>query len=869
MIIVIRSIGQLMTFKNISIKHKILFLISGAGLIFAIVAGALFTYNERSYLIDIQRQDEQFANFAYHQIYSRQEITNTIILNSLINTPGFSEAFVKRDRKKIIQLWANQWNTIHEQNIDILHLHEANGKSFIRMHEHEHYGDTIGFERPMISYVHNMHRPISGFEVGIYGLAYRVAIPVIINGRYEGAIEIGSDPQQFIQEIHDSIGVSGFILINPNPLMKTDIYTKKIGHSWVHSYVGFSPIMYDVLKKLDLKNESFYDLTVSYHYLATKMRLTNFQHKEIAKVIFIRDNTTKAYSSYFKIFIYGLVALGLLSILLLLINRWIGNLLDQLEHSNQNLSSTLNELHRYQSVLDQHNIVSKSDLHGVITYVNDNFCQTSGYTREELIGKPHSIIRHPDTPKETFEGLWNNLHNKQRWMGLLKNRKKDGTPYYIDTLIVPFTDEKGNVIEYIAVRHDITELIQHREELQHLATTDTLTQLGNRLSLLNDINTANTPCLALIDVDRFGEINDFYGQTTGDQVLIEISQILRSISESKVKHYRLGSDTFALMADNMEREMFLSLVNETSNAISKQPLVINLKSIPIQVTVGISFEQPIRLLQTADMALNIGKKEKNHNVIFREELSLENEYANNIYWTLKIKNALEHDRITCHYQPIVNNTTGKIEKYESLVRLIDDDGKIISPYAFLDIAKKSKQYIDITKRVIKNSFESFDGKDISFSINFTLEDILSEELNHYLQTMLEQYDVKGRLVIELVESEGIENYEQVVNFISEAKNCGCKIAIDDFGTGYSNFEYLLRLKPDFIKIDGSMIRTINENVSSMEVVRTIIDFAQRTGIKTIGEFVCDESVSNTVITLGIDYSQGYFHGKPKSSLSEV
>ncbi len=855
-----------MTFKNLSIKHKTLYLISAAGILFALAAGALFTYNEREYLLDIQHQDEQFAKFAYNQIYSRQEITDTATLNAFINTPGFSEAFIQRDRNKVIRLWSERWNTIRNENIDIVQLHEANGRSFIRMHELDHFGDMIALKRPMIAYVHETHRPIAAFEAGIYGLAYRVAVPIIINGKYEGALEIGSAPRRLIQEVYNTIGVSGIILIENNPLIKAGIYTKRIGTSWVDSYTGISPTLYDVLKETNIDRASSSTHNISNAYATTIIPLYNFQHEEIAKAVFIRDNTAKAYSSYLKILSYGLAALGLLSILLIFINRWIGNLLDQLQNSNQDLSSALNDLHRYQSVLDQHNIVSKSDLRGVITYVNDNFCRISGYTREELIGQPHSIIRHPDTPEETFKGLWQNLLNKQPWMGLLKNRKKDGTSYYIDTLIAPFTDEDGNVTEYIAVRHDITELMQRREELQRLATTDMLTQLGNRLCLLDDINMAELPYLALIDIDRFGEINDFYGQTTGDRVLVEISHILISMGKSRVKLYRLGSDTFAMMADKMDREMFLSLVHQTANAIRTKPLVINLKSIPIQVTVGISFEPAIKLLQTADMALTIGKKQKNHNVIFSEELSLEKEYADNIYWTLKIKDALEDDRITCYYQPIVNNTTGLIEKYESLVRLVDEDGKIIPPYAFLDIAKKSKQYIDITKRVIKHSFERFNGQEVSFSINFTLEDILSEDLNHYLHRMLDKYDVKGRLVIELVESEGIENYEQVIRFISEAKHCGCAIAIDDFGTGYSNFEYLLRLKPDFIKIDGSMIRTINENASSMEVVRTIIDFAQRTGIKTIGEFVCDESVSNTVVALGIDYSQGYFHGEPKSDL---
>lgn len=143
---------------------------------------------------------------------------------------------------------------------------------------------------------------------------------------------------------------------------------------------------------------------------------------------------------------------------------------------------------------------------------------------------------------------------------------------------------------------------------------------------------------------------------------------------------------------------------------------------------------------------------------------------------------------------------------------------------------------------------------------------MSNDFNEYFHKMLQTHDVKGRVVIELVESEGIENFDEVNRFIQKAKECGCAIAIDDFGTGYSNFEYLLRLRPDYIKLDGSMIKYINSDENTLEVVQTIVDFAKRTGIKTIAEYVCDEAVFNTVNELGIDYSQGYYFGEPKSTL---
>ncbi|MDP1784988.1 MAG: EAL domain-containing protein [Sulfuricurvum sp.] len=858
-----------MKLQNLSIKNKTLLLVSGAMVLFALAAGGLFTYNEREYLSTLQYNDEKFSRFAYEQIFERQRLNDESILNAFIATPGFSQAFLKRDRLEVVRLWNERWDAVKNQNISILQLHEGNGVSFVRMHEQGHYGDMIAKKRPMIAHVHKTHQGVDGFEIGIYGLAYRVAVPIIINGKYEGALEIGSDPKRLIEDIHDSIGISGLVLIPADPLLNADVYQSRLGKYWLDAVMGMTPELFGQLQNAKIEGSH---LSIRYNlnrYATTIVPLNNYQNHEISKAIFIRDNTTKAYSAFLKIFFYGVGAFTLILLLLYFINRWLSTLIGQLEESNHNLSTTLQELDRYKKVLDHHNIVSKSDLKGEITYANDNFCHISGYMREELIGLPHSLIRHPDTPPQTFTELWSTLERKKSWKGILKNKAKDGSEYYVDTLIAPFFNEFGNVTEYISVSHNVTELVKSREDLQHAANTDALTQLGNRFCLINDITDAKDPSLAFIDVDRFSEINDFYGQNVGDQVIIKLSQLLVTMTEGKVQLYRLGSDIFALLADQMDRQTFLALLHQISTEIRSKPLVIFLKPIPLETTIGITFEPAKKLISTCDMALTIGKKQKVPFVVYTEELSLEKEYADNICWALKIKEALEENRILTHYQPIVNNQTGKIEKYESLVRLIDEDGKLVSPFFFLNIAKKSKQYHEITKRVIQSSFERFANTTVSFSINLTIEDVLSEDFKLYFHQMLQKYDVKGRVVIELVESEGIENFDQVVNFILDAKESGCEIAIDDFGTGYSNFEYLLRLQPDFIKIDGSMIRYINTDVNTIEVVKTIVDFAKRTGIKTIAEYVCDEAVYNTVKGLGIDYSQGYYFGEPKNKLVHV
>lgn len=260
---------------------------------------------------------------------------------------------------------------------------------------------------------------------------------------------------------------------------------------------------------------------------------------------------------------------------------------------------------------------------------------------------------------------------------------------------------------------------------------------------------------------------------------------------------------------------------------------------------------------------------KNKNVyVYDKNLEIEKIYEKNILQTFKLKKALENDRIVPYYQAIYNLKTDKIEKYEALVRSIDEDGVVISPFYFLDISKKSKQYLKLTKEVVKKSFDYFKDKDFEFSVNLTLEDIKNQNISSYIIEMLKVYNIASRVVFEIVESEGIDDFTQINNFIDNVRKLGCKIAIDDFGSGYFNFEYLIKLNADYIKIDGSLIKDILINKNNQEIVITIVDFAKRQGFKTIAEFVSSKEIFEKVKELGIDYAQGYYINEPKLLIKE-
>ena len=522
------------------------------------------------------------------------------------------------------------------------------------------------------------------------------------------------------------------------------------------------------------------------------------------------------------------------------------------------------KLSQYKDAIEECNIVSIGDLKGNITYVNDKFCECSLHEKSDIIGKSHNILR-GEKSDEIFKDMWQTINNKKTWHGILRNKRKNDEYYYIDSTIKPILDQDGNIEEFIAIRHEITDLINKTEELEKTLRTDIITHEGTRFKLIEDIKKSNVPFLALLNINSFGEINDFYGHSVGDEVLKIVVKNIKKVIPSSYNLYRIYSDEFAILADNENKERFIEIVKFVNEFISSRPLEINKKELYIQLSYSISFEDKDNIKKTANIIKRYAKKNKDI-FIYDKDLGLEEVYEKNILWTLNLKKAFVNDNIIPYFQPIYNLQTNRIEKYESLVRLRDEDGKIISPFYFLDIAKKSKQYVKLTKKMIIKTFDYFKDKDYECSINLSLEDIKRVDISSFILEKLKEYGIAPKVVFEIVESEGIDNFELINKFIDEVKKLGCKIAIDDFGTGYSNFNYLMKLNADYIKIDGSLIKDIVTNKNSQEIVKIIIDFSKKQGFKTIAEFVSNKEIFDKVKEFGIDYVQGYFIGEPKAEI---
>ncbi len=412
-------------------------------------------------------------------------------------------------------------------------------------------------------------------------------------------------------------------------------------------------------------------------------------------------------------------------------------------------------------------------------------------------------------------------------------------------------------------RESLEQMVQERvEEIEELMSRDPLTGLGNRQKLIRDMEQSGGGALIVLDMDYFGEINDFYGHRVGDMVIVELANRVFSILPKECRLYRYHGARLAIVApDGFERNRVVLLARDLCDQLSHEHIEIGGSSFTFEVTTAVSFEAPHVRFKTAEMALNHAQTHHIGSLVYRDTLMLEATHQHNIEWTKRFTEALREGRVVPYFQPICNTQTGKVEKYEALARMMEGDGSVIVPGLFIDIAKRSRQYLAMTRTIFDQAMAALENTDASVSVNLTLEDLLCEETTGHILSTLRVLPSE-RIVLELVESEGIENFEQVARFFGQAKEAGAKTAIDDFGSGYSNFSYLLKLKVDYIKIDGSLIQALNDDPAAHAVVETIVSFAHQNGFETIAEFVSDESILERVKALGIGYSQGYHIGKP-------
>ena len=397
---------------------------------------------------------------------------------------------------------------------------------------------------------------------------------------------------------------------------------------------------------------------------------------------------------------------------------------------------------------------------------------------------------------------------------------------------------------------------------------DPLTKIYNRQYLNEYLKTSSLEHyqLMMIDLDHFKQVNDNYGHDIGDKVLISVvEQIKISVRKEDIL-IRFGGEEFLVLIHKQSLETCLTIAERIKNAVASHETLTANKHILMTVSIGINpfpfyaknFDEAVKI---ADEQLYNAKVSGRNCVRVSKEINKHQSQTSKRISDVKL--AIDDNRILCAYQPIVVLDGGETLKYEMLLRLLDTQGSIVSPLEFLPAIRHTNIYINVTKIVVDLAIKTLKENSFELSINLDLQDILNDDIMNLLRDgFSKRPELACRLTIEILEHEEITNFDVIKKHIDILKELGFKIAIDDFGSGYANFQYLLYLDIDILKIDGSLVRDIDTNKNSYYIVETIGDFARKMNIKTVAEQVETIEELKTLKELNIDCLQGYLLGKP-------
>ena len=427
-----------------------------------------------------------------------------------------------------------------------------------------------------------------------------------------------------------------------------------------------------------------------------------------------------------------------------------------------------------------------------------------------------------------------------------------------------------NLTKCVQILEKIVERINFTKKREvHLSFIDNLTQLQNRSALLKQLEKEDASTIMIIDVDTLENVNLIYGYEVGNIVLKEFSNFLNTFCKNnEYVLYKVDNETFVIY-DTHEFINFSQFERNFEELLEKSKyykVKVMEVDIDFDITMGIVMCQP-RAFAKANLAISKAKKENKKFFTYHNEFKERAPIEYTMKWRESIKQAIYDKQIVPFYQPIVNQNQ-EIIKYEALMRIRQQDGhrtNYISPIYFLDTAIKTKQYEALSTEMLRQVFESLAQHDKTISINVSYYDIKEIGLLNIIQNLIDtnNTDICSRLIIEILETSNISDCEYCEDFIKTAKEAGIRIAIDDFGTGYSNFTHILDVKPDYLKIDGSLIKDIHTNKNSLALVIAIVEFSKKLNIKLIAEFVHNKEVFDVVKNLGIDEFQGYYFGKPQ------
>lgn len=532
--------------------------------------------------------------------------------------------------------------------------------------------------------------------------------------------------------------------------------------------------------------------------------------------------------------------------------------------------------------------VVTTDKYGKIIFMNPVAEELSGYKSDYAKSKPLSEVlkiideeNGGDIEHPIISCLEDNKSIEIDGNSALICNDKSVIP--VVTSVAPITDTRGSIHGAVMVFHDMSEARLLQRELTYQASHDHLTGLYNRREFDRELKKALFLCkrdkqahtLCYLDLDQFKVINDTCGHAAGDVFLKELAEHIQGSLRRSDIFARLGGDEFALLLLHCTISQATGIAENMRKLISEFRFSWEEKFFQVGVSIGVSplsdaINGAAEVLATADLACYMAKEEgRNRVYVYQEDDESTQSRRKEMSMVSAVRQALEEDRFELFAQPITSTSNkSKWQHFEILLRMRDEEGACIAPSRFLPAAERYQLMPSIDRWVVHNAIifmaEKNKNKEYSLAINLSGQSINDKDFLKFIVDEISEYGVDAsRICFEITETAAVNNISHATSFINELKKLNCKFSLDDFGTGVSSFEYLKRLPVDYLKIDGAFVSHMDSEKIDKAMIKAINEIAVVMGMKTIAEFVENETIFNLLKEIGVDFAQGYWISEPK------